>query len=659
MTRRPCLEPITINGLEVKNRIVRQAHGTEYGHGSIVDETIQYHLARAQGGVGLSVLEVSSVHPSSWIGTIWSWDESIVDGYRRLSDAIRPSGMRMFTQLWHGGCVWPNSDGTPSWAPSAVPSPWGVVPVAMTLEQIDTIVDAFAQSAIWSRDGGMDGIELHFGHGYLATQFLSPIANRRSDRYGGSFENRSRLMLEITQAVRAAVGADYPVGIRISDEHIEGGVSVEECGTVVKLLCDKGLIDFVDASTGSYYSIQEMLPTMDMPSRSMLAASGPIAAAATVPTMVCGRFQTLDDADQAIREGVADMIGFVRPMIADADLVTKTLAGHAERVRPCIGCNQGCVAGILSPARRMLCTVNPTVGLERTLAENLISTSANPKKILIVGGGPAGMEAARIAALSGHRVILAEALPRLGGSVAIAACAPKSKQIGDITDWMEREIYRLGVDVRSSLYMEIDDIVREAADIVILATGSTPRLDGVQVAAPGQPAIGVDAPHVRSSHNLFDMARSALGSTALVLDDLGHYEAIGAAEFLIERGLAVTFVTPLNSFAPHMEFPQRSAAALGRLRKGAFTLVTRARLSSISKTTCEIRYLDGDTALTAAADTVVLVSANQPNIQLLEELRALPAGQRPSDIRVIGDALAPRDLLVAIREGHMAGRSIA
>jgi 2,4-dienoyl-CoA reductase-like NADH-dependent reductase (Old Yellow Enzyme family)/thioredoxin reductase len=656
---RPCLQPIEINGLEIKNRIVRPAHGTEYGHGKIVDETIQYHVARAKGQVGLSILEVSSVHPSSWIGTIWSWDPSIVDGYRRLSNAVRPFGMRMFTQLWHGGHIWPNSDGSPSWAPSAVPSPWGAVPIAMTLEQIEIVIAAFVQSAIWSRDGGMDGIELHFGHGYLPSQFLSPIANKRTDQYGGSFENRFRLMSEITERVRRAVGSDYPLGIRISDEHIDGGLSVEDCRRAVSLLCDKKLIDFVDASTGSYYSIQQMLPTMDTPPRTMLPASGPIAKASSVPTMVCGRFQSLDDVDQAIREGVADMVGLVRPMIADENLVVKTLAGKVDEVRPCISCNQGCVAGILSPARRMLCTVNPTVGLESTLSEDLIRPTAHAKRILIVGGGPAGMEAARVAALGGHRVVLAEGLPRLGGSIAIAARAPHARQIGDITLWMEREIYRLGVEVRTGTYVEAGEVLAESADVVILATGSRPRMDGVQVAAPGTPAVGVDASHVRSSHELFELSRGALGSTALVLDDTGHYEAIGAAEYLVSLGLAVTYVTPLNSFAPQMEFPQRSGAALARLRRGCFSLFTRARLVRIAAASCEIAYLDGGGTTTVPADTVVLVSANQPNIELLDELRALPKDSRPRDIRIVGDALAPRDLLVAIREGHTIARAIA
>jgi hypothetical protein len=425
------------------------------------------------------------------------------------------------------------------------------------------------------------------------------------------------------------------------------------------MLCDEALVDFVDASSGSYYSVQQMLPTMDMPTQTMLPQSSVIAAAANVPTMVCGRFQTLDDVDQALRDGVADMIGLIRPMIADPELITKTLAGEPERVRPCIGCNQGCVAGILMPAHRMLCTVNPAVGLEATMDEALVAHADVPKRVFVVGGGPAGMEAARLAAMRGHAVILAEAQPRLGGAIAIAARAPKASQIGDITAWMEREIYRLGVDVRSSTYIDVDDVIGEDPDVVVLATGSTPRMDGLAAAAPGQPPTGVDLPHVRSSHEIFDIDRSLLGDDAVVFDDLGHYEAIGVAEHLIELGLRVTFVTSLNGFAPAMEHPQRSAAALGRLRRGgAFSVMTRSRLAVIARDSCEIRDLDADMPVQVKADTVVLVSANRPNDALLTGLRAAAERTGRPEIRIVGDALAPRDLLVAIAEGHTAGRSI-
>ena len=227
--------------------------------------------------------------------------------------------------------------------------------------------------------GGLDGVELHFGHGYLIHQFLCPLTNQREDDYGGSLDNRMRFGRDILRAVRDRVGRDYPLGIRLSDYNVPGGLTPEEAGEVVARLCADKMVDYVSASMGSPYSISTMLGGMDQPAGYMLTSAGPIAARADVPTMIAGRYRTLEEGDQAIREGHGDMVSFVRPMIADADLVAKTLAGQAERVRPCIACNQGCVGGIRTAQQRMACTVNPVVGY---------------RAHLVRGSDPAGREPA-------------------------------------------------------------------------------------------------------------------------------------------------------------------------------------------------------------------------------------------------------------------------
>lgn len=652
------LQPITINKLEVKNRILRTGHGTYYGKGSVSDDLIAYHEARARSGVGLTTLEVTCVHRSSVNNTLFGWDDEIIPGFRKISAAMHKHGMKLFTQLWHGGQHWPSADGAPPWSASTVPSPWGFVPIAMTHDQIEEIVAAFAAAAVRAREGGLDGVELHFGHGYLVHQFYSAMTNRREDAYGGPLENRMRFGNDIIDSVRRAVGRDFPVGIRLSDQHIDGGLTAEECAEIVRRLCAAKMIDFVNASMGSYHDPASMLPTMETPVGAMLPSSGPIAAAADVPRMIAGRYRTLEEADQAIRAGVADMVGIVRAMIADADLVGKTLQGRAEEVRPCIGCNQGCVGGILTPSQRIFCTVNPAVGYERTLSEDLIVKTDAPKKIVVIGGGPAGMEAARIAALSGHRVILFEAQPRLGGALNIARRVPMLGGIADIAYWLEREVFRLGVDVRLSTYMESADVAAEHPDAVIVATGSVPRMDGVQANTPAFPAQGVAQSHVHSSHDIFDVSRSALGSSALVLDDTGGYEALGVAEHLIEQGLAVTLVTRLPALAPAMDISMRVEPALRRLRQREFVLVTRGRLHAIGKGSCEIGYLEGGATWTVSADTVVLVTYNEAQDGIFRELGGGTRAEREYSLKIVGDACSPRDLLVAIREGHMAGRFI-
>jgi 2,4-dienoyl-CoA reductase-like NADH-dependent reductase (Old Yellow Enzyme family) len=652
------LSPIEINGLQIKNRIVRASHGTSYGRGTITEELVAYHEARAKSGVGLNILEATVVHRSTSNHTVDAVDDSIIPGFEMLAKACRKHGMHSFVQLWHGGHRWAPASGMAPISASEVPCPLGLVntPFAMTQDQIEEITEAFADSAARVQAGGLDGIELHFGHGYLVHQFLCPLTNRRDDMYGGSLENRMRFGRSILKAVRARVGPNYPIGIRLSDYNAPGGLTPEEGGEIVARLCADKMVDYVSGSMGSPYSIASMLGTMDQPAGYMLSSARPIIARANVPTMIAGRYRTLEEGDQAIREGLADMVSFVRPMIADPDLVGKTLRGEAERVRPCIACNQGCIGGIRTAQQRMACTVNPAVGSELNLSEELIRPVRNPKKVVIIGGGPAGMEAARVAALFCHRVVLFEAQPTLGGTINIAKRAPKLATIGDITHWQEQEIYRLGVDIRLSSYAEAADVRAESPDIVIVATGSLPRMDGIQAARPEAPVPGFDKPHVMSSHDIVLAQAGHFGASAVVFDDIGHYEAIAAAEHLISNGVKVTFVARHTSFAPQMDVILRTGPALRRLRQGDFTLVVGGRLVAINDTHCTLGYLDGEQIWDVPADTVAFVSFNQAQNQIYRDLGGGTRSPKPYELSLIGDANAPRDLLMAIREGHMSGR---
>jgi 2,4-dienoyl-CoA reductase-like NADH-dependent reductase (Old Yellow Enzyme family) len=656
------LSPITINGLEIKNRIARAAHGTSYGRGVISEDLIAYHEARARSGVGLNILEATVVHRSSSNHTVDAVDDSIVPGFAALGKACSAHGMRTFVQLWHGGHRWAPANGQAPISASDVPCPLGVTntPQPMTLDQIAEITEAFADAAERVRLGGLDGIELHCGHGYLFHQFLNPLTNRRDDAYGGSLDNRTRFMREVLAAIRARVGGDFPLGIRISDYNIPGGFSPEEAGEAVARLCADDLTDYVSGSMGSPYSIDSMLGCMDRPSGYMLPSAEPIVQRSTVPTMIAGRFGTLDEGDEAIRTGLADMVSYVRAMIADEDLVAKSARGEALRVRPCIACNQGCVGGIRTPVQRMTCTVNPAVGFERTLGEHLIVRAEKPRKVVVVGGGPGGMEAARMAALHGHHVVLMEAQPNLGGALNLAKHAPKLAAIHDIAIWLEEEVFRLGVDVRLSTYAEAGDVLAENPDDVIIATGSLPRMDGYQAMRPEAVIPGFHQPHVLSSWDLMLDTHGDHGKTAVVFDDVGHYEGIAAAETLIAQGVAVTFVARHSSFAPTMDIILRTAPALRRLREGDFTLVVSGRIVEIgqgnAKGTATIAWLDGGQPWEVPADTVVFVSYNQAQADLWRALGGGARQPKPYNLHLIGDANAPRDLLMAIREGNLAGR---
>jgi NADPH-dependent 2,4-dienoyl-CoA reductase/sulfur reductase-like enzyme len=420
---------------------------------------------------------------------------------------------------------------------------------------------------------------------------------------------------------------------------------------VIRALQADDMIDFLDVSWSDYYNFK-FVAAMDQPMGYQLASSGQLTAAAVnIPRFVVGRFRTLDDAEQVLRDGVADMVHMTRAHIADPDLVRKTRAGHPEQVRACIGCNQACWNGT-NHGWPIACTINPAAGLEATLSEDLIVPTEKPGHVLVVGGGPAGMEAARVARLRGHRVTLVEAGPNLGGQVAIAKQAPRLLSIGDIAYWLEQEIYRLGVKVRTSTYMEAAEIISEKPDYVVIATGSTPRENGVQYEHPEYPVPGFDQDHVISAVDLLTSPGRDVGKAAVVFDDVGHYAAIAAAEYLISKGAAVIFATRFSVMGPQLDFVTKVDPALRRFAAaGQFRPMIRARLERIEKDSCAIRTLYQAEAEIVPADTVVFINANEPSRSVYDDLRArgFEVGR---NLAIVGDARAPRDLQYAIAEGH-------
>jgi 2,4-dienoyl-CoA reductase-like NADH-dependent reductase (Old Yellow Enzyme family)/thioredoxin reductase len=594
-----------------------------------------------------------NVHPSSRI-PINSFDPRMGEVYPPMIQRLKAHGMRVFQQLWHGGRNTLAIDGGPSWAPSAIPGPSiGVVPMAMTKGMIDELIAAFADAAHKCELWGVDGVEFHAAHGYLAAQFLAPNTNFRTDEYGGSLENRSRFVVEALTAMRAAVSPGFVIGIRIGDDLTQGGIRYGEHLTLLRQLEQSGLIDYASVSIANYSTLEKMVAGIHEPAAYQLPTSTPITHSIKGPTMVVGRFRTLEEADQVISAGDADMVVMTRAHIADPDIVRKTLSGHPEQVRPCIACNQGCLGGVSGPSARLGCTVNPAVGFETSMGEDKLPPAGIAKKILVVGGGPAGMEAARVAAMRGHHVILAESQAVLGGQLRLAAMAPARRGIFDIAQWQEREMLRHGVEVRLGTRMEADDIQRGGFDQVILATGSTPRMDGVQALHPGEPIEGMSRPNVVSSHALFSMATQNLGHTAVVIDDTGHMEAVAVTEHLVAHGVEVTFVTRLGEFAPHLAVTLARVPALQRLSQGRCNILTDMRALAVDDGGVVIgpTYLPrGSKPTRVPADIVVFVSANRPNRDLFDSLvdSGIPA-------TAIGDARSPRDLQAAIREGYLEG----
>jgi 2,4-dienoyl-CoA reductase-like NADH-dependent reductase (Old Yellow Enzyme family) len=648
------LEPIRLGTVEIPNRVVRTAHGTRlYGADRLInDDIIEYHATAARGGAGLTILEIGSVHPSSMGGQA-VWNEAMVERYRALMARLAPFGTRVFAQLWHGGAQAPPGppapDGPP-WSASPVqPNPLGQQPISVNHEQIATIVAAFADAGDRVVRGGLDGLELHFAHGYLVHQFLSPLTNLRTDEYGGDLGGRMRFALEILGAVRDRVGPDFPVGARISPETVPGGTSVEEAIAIVHALEATGRLDFVDVSIGSYFRQEKFIGGMYEPAGYMLPTSLPIARATSLPAIVTGRITTLAEAEALVAAGDADLVGMTRAHIADPAVMAKTLAGRTAEVRPCIACDM-CVASMYAGGIR--CAVNPGAGRERTRGDHRLEPAA-PRRVVVVGGGPAGLEASRVAAARGHRVTLLEAAGAVGGQLARAARAPSRTRLQALVDWWARELQRLGVDVRTGTEATGDAVAALEPDCAIVASGVLPRLDGVQTISPGEPLTCRDGAVLTSS---WDVLEGALDDrrTVAIVDDTGHFEPVAAAEHLLLAGAAVTYVTTQDALLPKLQTAFESGPALHRLRtSGRFAMVPRALGLAYDGATLTVRDIDGGDPWDAAAEAVVFVSANYPDPTLADALRGQVA-----DVHVVGDALSQRHLRAAIEDGSRVGATI-
>ena len=655
-SHRMTFSPIYIGSVKIPNRIVRTAHGTMFASGHINDELIEYHYERARSGVGLSIIEATAVHPSS-VFALKNFNDAVIPPYRKLSARIEPTGMKLFVQLWHGGYHSVAEDGGPAWSVSSLPSPYTTEqPISMNRHQIQELVGAYASAAARVEEGGLHGVEVLSAQGYLGHQFLSPLLNQRQDEYGGSFDNRIRFLVEVLRAIRAATSSTFAVGVRLGASRDKRILDETDVNAVALRLQSEGLMDYVNITYGDNVFPIDRYAGMDQPAGYALPSSKIVGTGVTVPRLIGGRFGTLDDVEQALRQGEADLVSMVRAHIADPKLVQKTREGRGLEVRPCIACNQGCIGGIVGGRRRMGCTVNPVVGFESTLSEDLIVKTETPRRVLVVGGGPAGMEAARVALLYGHEVTLVEAGPQLGGMLSYAKRYPKLGSMGDIALWLENEVYRLGADIRLSSYFDASDVEAENPDAVIVATGSQPSYEGCvsQVADPAcKVELGLNA-CILNSVELIDANKVTLGHRAIVLDDVGHYEAIACCEHLLNNGLNVIYITRHSTFAPIIEATHRHFSALLRLSSdNKFRIETKSLLLSFGDGAAVMKSLSTGQSEQVSADLLVPVTYREPMTALHEQLRG-----KVRSLQLVGDARSARDCQAAIREGHMAAREI-
>ncbi len=651
MSYEAILAPIQLGNVVVPNRVVRAPHLTQYTRqGEVTDKFVAYHEARARGGAGLSILESATVDRLVSPAPLDASTDRVIDGWGRVAEAVHRHGMRVFAQLFHGGNQFDPLDGSAPWSASTVPG-WslGVPAQAMSTAMIGHVVGSFAEAARRAEASGIDGVELHAAHGYLIAQFLSPLTNRRTDEYGGPIENRVRLTQEILRAVRQAVGAAFPVGIRLSgNERLPGGLDNTECIAIAQIVADSGLVDFIDLSAGLYQSMNKMIGPMNEPRGYELPDSVAVARAVTTPCIVTGRILTLDEADDIVARGDAAMVSMVRATIADPALVRRAAAGLPPR--PCIGCLHGCFGGLF--VRELGCTVNATVGREAALDDDDPGRAETRRRVLVVGGGPARLEAARVAAWRGHEVVLYERSNRLGGQLALARCTPDRSDIGLIVDWLTGQIERLGVDVRLGQEVVAESLAAIGPiDAAVVATGPSPR-PPIQLGRPSLTLVPTASTPLIGSWELLSGVATTSGPVVLI-DDVGHMEAMGVAQHLAANGCQVTVVTRFSEMASQIQPAWATWSGKEFLARAGVKLLGRTFVSAIRDGAATVACLDGGPDVEIPANAVIHVTFHEPNLDLAGALT-----RHGCEVHVIGEARTQRFLTSAIRDGYEVGRAL-
>jgi len=646
--------PLRIGPLTVRNRVVFSAHLTNYAaDGLPTEQHAAYYAARAAGGAGLIITEEHSTHPTDWPyeKLIHGFNPAVIPGYRRITDAVHAHGTPILAQINHnGGQASSMFSRLPVWAPSPVPDPlFREVPKALEPHEIREVVAGYGQVAEHCVAGGFDGIELQCSHSSIVRGFLSPATNRRTDSYGGSLANRARLLLEIVDAVRTAIGPAKALGVRIcGDELIEGGTTIEDAVAIAGMVEASGKVDYINTSIGVATATLYMIEaSMQVPPGYAMFIPSAIRAAVSLPVVGVGRFKDPLQADRALAAGQADLIGVVRGQIADADFVAKARAGHATEIRTCLSCNQECV-GRMGLNRWLGCIENPRTGRE---AVPLPALRQRGQRVFVVGGGPGGLQAAVTAAQRGHHVTLFERSDRLGGQVQLAASVPSRAEFLDIVRNLIAQAQRLGVDVKLSAEVDADLLLAEKPDAVILATG----------AAPNAPWWSGGNPQVVDVRDVLE-GRAAPAGKVVVIDELGFHQATSVAELLADRGCQVEVIT--NGMVVgqdlgvtlDMEQWNVKAAARGITQATDLVPMGAAEAQDGAGVVLNLQHHPTGTDQTRTVDWVVCAAHQRAEDGLYKALRA--AGDLPFSLRRVGDCLSPRRAHAAVVEGQRAAVSL-
>ena len=646
--------PLELGPVTVRNRIVFSAHLTNYARdGRPTEQHAAYYAARAAGGAGLIITEEHSTHPTDWPyeKLIHGFHRDVIPGYRRITEAVHRHRVPIFAQINHnGGQASSMYTRLPVWAPSPVADPlFREVPKAVTHAEIEEIVAGYATVAEHCAEGGFDGIELQCSHSSIVRGFLSPATNRRTDAYGGSLANRARLLLDIVAAVRRVIGNRLALGVRLcGDELIEGGTTIDEAVEVARMVEATGQVDYINTSIGVATATLFMIEaSMHVPPGYALFIPSAIRKAVELPVVGVGRFKDPLQAERALAEGHCDLVGVVRGQIADPDFAVKARAGATEDIRLCLSCNQECV-GRMGLNRWLGCIENPRTGREASLAsaapDLVAERGAARRRVLVVGAGPGGLQAAIAAARAGHEVTVLEREAEPGGQVRLAASVPNRAELGDMVRNQVTECRRVGVTIECGVEADVETVLARRPDHVVVATGAV---------ATRPWWVGADVPNACDVRDVLTGAARPDGDV-VVIDEIGFHHATSVAELLADRGCRVEVVTPGMVVGQDLGITLDMEQWWIRATAKGIVQSTDLVPMGFDGTTLTLLHHPTGTNVERTPAWVVLAVPAAPAEQLYLDLKA--AGVR---VERVGDCVAPRRAHAAVIEGERVGAAIA